>query len=81
MIGNIIVVNGGSSVGKTTLFRALQRALTAPHLLSGGDIFFLERPPFYLDYDYDLAIDTAAISTQTAVERIREALAARGFVS
>lgn len=50
MIGNIIVINGGSSVGKTTLCRALQRALPEPHLLSGGDIFFLERPPFFLDY-------------------------------
>ena len=53
MAGNIIVVNGSSSVGKTTLCRALQRALPDPHLLSGGDIFFLERPAFYLDYVHD----------------------------
>ena len=48
MTGNIIVINGGSSFGKTTLARALQGALREPHLLTGGDIFFLERPPFFL---------------------------------
>ncbi len=62
MIGNIIVVNGGSSVGKTTLCRALQRTLSEPHLLSGGDIFFLERPPFYLDY-----VDDGRVSSESGL--------------
>ena len=48
MIGNIIVINGGSSFGKTTLARALQAALREPHWLTGIDIFFLERPSFLL---------------------------------
>ena len=53
MIGNIIVINGGSSVGKTTLARTLQAKLREPHLLTGGDIFFLERPPFFLSIAND----------------------------
>lgn len=47
--GRLIIVNGGSSVGKTSLCRALQDMLEEMHLLLGIDAFWSALPPKELD--------------------------------
>ena len=39
MPGRVVIINGGSSSGKTTLARRLQSSLTTPWLLLGIDVF------------------------------------------
>ena len=49
---DLILVNGPSSVGKTTLCRALQAAIPAPYLVTGFDDFiFMAAPRYYRGAD------------------------------
>lgn len=49
---DIILVNGPSSAGKTTLCRALQAALAEPYLVTGFDDFvFMAAPRYYAGAD------------------------------
>jgi chloramphenicol 3-O phosphotransferase len=43
--GNIILLNGTSSAGKTTIAQALQEVMEAPYLLTGIDQFLMEHLP------------------------------------
>ena len=43
--GNIILLNGTSSSGKTTIARALQEVMETPYLHTGIDQFLIERLP------------------------------------
>jgi len=45
----LIVLNGGSSAGKTSLGRALQEVMAQTYLLLGIDTFWLSLPPKQLD--------------------------------
>lgn len=47
--GNIIVLNGASSSGKTSIVNALQEMLEAPYLDAGIDKFIFMLPKRYLD--------------------------------
>jgi chloramphenicol 3-O phosphotransferase len=49
--GQLILLNGGSSAGKTSLGKALQDLLAEPFLLLGIDVFWLALPPRQLDLD------------------------------
>ena len=50
--GKLIVLNGGSSAGKTSLGSALQDALLPEtYLLLGIDVFWMALPPKELDLD------------------------------
>ena len=44
---DVILVNGPSSAGKTTLCRALQAAIEEPYLVTGFDDFIFMAPPRY----------------------------------
>ena len=44
----IILLNGASSAGKTSIARELQRVLPEPYLRTGIDDFFRMLPPRYL---------------------------------
>jgi chloramphenicol 3-O phosphotransferase len=44
---DVILVNGPSSAGKTTLCRALQAAIDEPYLVAGFDDFIFMAPPRY----------------------------------
>jgi chloramphenicol 3-O phosphotransferase len=48
--GTVIVLNGTSSSGKTTLLRALQTQLATPYLEAGIDKFIFMLPKRYLDW-------------------------------
>ena len=48
-IGNIIILNGTSSSGKTSVLRALQNLLDEPYLEAGIDKFIWMLPKRYLD--------------------------------
>lgn len=47
--GNIVILNGTSSSGKTTLLKALQREFAEPYLDAGIDKFIWMLPKRYLD--------------------------------
>jgi chloramphenicol 3-O phosphotransferase len=50
--GRVIILNGGSSAGKTTLGKTLQDLLLPePYLLLGIDAFWMALPPRQLDLD------------------------------
>lgn len=49
--GNVIILVGGSSAGKTSLGKALQDRLAGTWCLMGIDIFWLSLPPKQLDLD------------------------------
>lgn len=49
MAGTIIVINGTSSSGKTSIVRALQERLEPPYLDMGVDCFIFMLPKRYLD--------------------------------
>src|SRR4051812_18538858 len=57
--GNIILINGTSSAGKSTLAKALQEVLDEPYLHSGLDHFLHSMPPSTFRYA-DNPADTAA---------------------
>lgn len=48
-LGKLIIINGGSSVGKTSLCHALQNLLPECYMLIGIDLFWLALPPKQLD--------------------------------
>src|ERR1700722_16620782 len=49
---HVFLVNGPSSAGKTTLCRALQRAVAEPYLVVGFDDFiFMSAPRYYSGAD------------------------------
>src|SRR5262245_52359814 len=48
--GTIIVLNGTSSAGKSSIVRALQSILDEPYLHAGMDTFFHMLPQRYLDW-------------------------------
>jgi chloramphenicol 3-O phosphotransferase len=58
--GRVIVLNGGSSAGKTTLARRLQSVLPGPWLLLGIDLFIWTLPPALIN-------DAAGISVRDGV--------------
>ena len=43
--GNVIVLNGTSSAGKTTVAKALQRIMDEPYLHTGNDQFLSPHRP------------------------------------
>ncbi len=45
MGGNIILLNGTSSAGKTTIAQAIQEVMEAPYLHTGIDQFLIEHLP------------------------------------
>jgi chloramphenicol 3-O phosphotransferase len=49
--GTLIILNGGSSAGKTTLGKALQDTMGECYLLLGIDAFWFTLPPRQLDLD------------------------------
>ena len=49
--GQLIVVNGTSSAGKTTFCEALQDALPEPYLLTGYDAFWASMPARYFPWE------------------------------
>jgi chloramphenicol 3-O phosphotransferase len=49
--GRLILLNGGSSAGKSSLGMALQGLLDEPYLLLGIDVFWMALPPRQLDLD------------------------------
>lgn len=51
MPGKLVVLNGGSSAGKTSLAHALQDQFEEPYLLLGIDAFWFSIPPRQLDLD------------------------------
>lgn len=52
MPGRVIILNGGSSTGKTSLVKALQEAfLPEPYLALGIDVFWMAMPERELDLD------------------------------
>lgn len=64
--GTIILLNGASSSGKTTLVRALQQSLDEPYLDAGLDRFLWMLPKRYLDrplWDDVLGLATEAGTT------------------
>jgi chloramphenicol 3-O phosphotransferase len=49
--GRLILLNGGSSAGKTSLGKALQDLMQDPWMLLGIDVFWMALPPRQLDLD------------------------------
>lgn len=45
----IVILNGASSAGKTSMSKALQSILTEEYLLMGIDLFWMQMPPKQLD--------------------------------
>ncbi|HRQ39673.1 MAG TPA: hypothetical protein PLD25_17330 [Chloroflexota bacterium] len=55
--GNIILLNGTSSAGKSTIAQALQRVMDEPYLHTGVDHFQLALPPGLVNIKGDLAAE------------------------
>lgn len=49
--GRVVVLNGGSSAGKTSLSQALQDIMDEIYVLMGIDMFWMSLPPAQLDLD------------------------------
>ena len=60
--GRVIILNGGSSAGKTTLARALQSALPGPWLLLGIDLFIWTLRPDLVNDPRGLSVDDGVIT-------------------
>jgi chloramphenicol 3-O phosphotransferase len=56
--GNIILLNGTSSSGKTTIAKALQHCMNDPYYLQGMDMLQPGFPPGVLRYRDETSIDT-----------------------
>jgi chloramphenicol 3-O phosphotransferase len=78
--GKIILVNGTSSSGKTSIVRALQNLLEEPYLEAGIDKFIFMMPGRYLDrplWDDVLGLaDHAGVTGHTLVSGMHHAIAA-----
>ena len=78
--GTIIILNGASSSGKTTLLRALQETLPEPYLDAGVDRFIWMLPKRYLDrplWDEVLGLAThAGLAGHTLFSGMHQAIAA-----
>jgi chloramphenicol 3-O phosphotransferase len=69
---DVILVNGASSAGKTTLCRALQAAIGEPYLCIGFDDFiFLSAPRYYLGGNTPAQTHTDHFTAQ-GVELVRD---------
>jgi chloramphenicol 3-O phosphotransferase len=60
--GRLIILNGGSSAGKTTLGRALQCELAEPWLLVGIDLLIWTLPPEMINAPDGLSVHEGVIS-------------------
>ena len=60
--GRVVVLNGGSCAGKTTLARALQSALPDPWLLFGIDLLIWTLPPEMVDHPDGLSFRDGVIT-------------------
>jgi chloramphenicol 3-O phosphotransferase len=60
--GRVIILNGGSSGGKTTLGRALQSAMPGPWLLLGIDLLIWTLPPEMINDPDGLSIHEGVIT-------------------
>ncbi len=60
--GRVVVLNGGSCAGKTTLARALQSALPDPWLLLGIDLLIWTLPPEMVDRPDGLSFRNGVIT-------------------
>jgi chloramphenicol 3-O phosphotransferase len=93
-MGYIVLLNGTSSAGKTSIAKALQRMMDAPYLLVGIDTFVFALPKQYLNaplwhevYEYlwsedgSLTIKTGPLGYQlmSGMHRSIAALARTGF--
>jgi chloramphenicol 3-O phosphotransferase len=78
--GTIIILNGASSSGKTTLLRTLQNACGEPYLEAGIDKFIWMLPKRYLDrplWDDVLGLATQAGQTgHTLISGMHQAIVA-----
>jgi chloramphenicol 3-O phosphotransferase len=63
--GTLIILNGGSSAGKTTLGKALQDAMDECYLLLGIDAFWFTLPPRQLNLN---RVDPEYYSWQVTIE-------------
>jgi len=68
--GRVVVLNGGSSAGKTTLARALQSALPDPWLLLGIDLLIWMLPPGMVDDPEGLSFQDGKITRGEAFRSI-----------
>ena len=59
--GNIIILNGVSSAGKTTLAFALQQALAEPYLRLSLDDFQTMLPANVIEQDFDDSVCRAQV--------------------
>ena len=60
--GRVIILNGGSSAGKTTLGRALQSAMPGPWLLLGIDLLIWTLPPEMINDPNGLSVHEGVIT-------------------
>jgi chloramphenicol 3-O phosphotransferase len=49
--GQIIILNGGSSAGKTSLAKAIQNIMPEPYMLLGIDVFWMSMPQKQIDLE------------------------------
>jgi chloramphenicol 3-O phosphotransferase len=67
--GTLIVLNGGSSAGKTSIAEALQDMLDEPYLLMGVDVLYRSLPPTQKD---PRLVDPRCYSVETTIENGKE---------
>jgi chloramphenicol 3-O phosphotransferase len=60
--GRVLILNGGSSAGKTTLGRALQSAMPGPWLLLGIDLLIWTLPPEMINHPDGLSVHEGVIT-------------------
>jgi chloramphenicol 3-O phosphotransferase len=60
--GRVIILNGGSSAGKTTLGRTLQSAMPGPWLLLGIDLLIWTLPPKMINHADGLSVHEGVIT-------------------
>ena len=60
--GRVVILNGGSSAGKTTLGRALQSAMPGPWLLLGIDLLIWTLPPEMINDPDGLSVHEGVIT-------------------
>ena len=80
MPGRVVIINGGSSSGKTTLARRLQSSLATPWLLLGIDVFIWMLPSEMTARPEGITVHDGVITRGVAFLRLydgfREAVAA-----